>query len=79
MYCTIPTHLAYGMLVYIISSIFYLLKTRTIGTPFYDSLTERQKIIKKNSANVRRNVFYQGIILGILITYFIRPFKSCIN
>ena len=79
MYCTISIHLAYGMLIYIISSIFYLLKTRSIGTPFYDSLSDRQKIIKKNSANVRRNVFYQGIILGILITYLIRPFKSCIN
>ena len=41
--CSMSVTLAYGMLIYILASIFYLLRTRTIGTPFYDSLTDEQK------------------------------------
>lgn len=41
--CTMSVTLAHGMLIYILASVFYLLRTRTIGTPFNDSLTEEQK------------------------------------
>ena len=75
--CTMSVTLAYGMLIYILASVFYLLRTRTIGTPFYDSLTEEQKKIKRESANVRRNVFYLGLILSSDIIYIIPPFTKC--
>ncbi len=75
--CTMSVTLAYGMLIYILASVFYLLRTRTIGTPFYDSLTEEQKKIKRESANVRRNVFYLGLILSSAIIYIIPPFTKC--
>jgi|TARA_B100000925_G_C21921571_1_gene436108 predicted membrane channel-forming protein YqfA (hemolysin III family) len=69
--------LAHGMLIYILASVFYLLRTRTIGTPFNDSLTEEQKKIKRESANVRRNVFYLGLILSSALVYFVPPFTKC--
>jgi predicted membrane channel-forming protein YqfA (hemolysin III family) len=75
--CSMSVTLAYGMLIYILASIFYLLRTRTIGTPFYDSLTDEQKKIKRDSANVRRNVFYLGLILSAGLVYMIPPFTKC--
>ena len=75
--CKMSVTLAYGMLIYILASVFYLLRTRTIGTPFNDSLTEEQKKIKRESANVRRNVFYLGLILSSVIIYIIPPFTKC--
>ncbi len=75
--CTMSITLAHGMLIYILASVFYLLRTRTIGTPFNDSLTEEQKKIKRESANVRRNVFYLGLILSSALVYFVPPFTKC--
>lgn len=75
--CTMSVTLAHGMLIYILASVFYLLRTRTIGTPFNDSLTEEQKKIKRDSANVRRNVFYLGLILSSAVIYFVPPFTKC--
>ena len=75
--CTMSITLAHGMLIYILASVFYLLRTRTIGTPFNDSLTEEQKKIKRESANVRRKVFYLGLILSSALVYFVPPFTKC--
>jgi len=71
-------YLAYGMAIYCIASIYYLVRTRSVGTPFKDSLTPKQIKIKKESANVRRNVFYQGIAGSAIILFFFQPFKKCI-
>ena len=49
-------YLAYGMAIYCLASIYYLVRTRSVGTPFKDSLTPKQIKIKKASANVRRNI-----------------------
>jgi hypothetical protein len=79
--CIVPTYLAYMMSIYVSASIYYLLKTRTIGTPFRDSLTEEQLVIKAVVSEVRGRIFLNGVILsGILLLYF-RPFAgcSCIN
>ena len=38
MNCKISIYLAYGMAIYLFASIFYLLFTMNIGTPFNDSL-----------------------------------------
>ncbi len=71
-------YLAYGMAIYCIASIYYLVRTRSVGTPFKDSLTPKQIKIKKASANVRRNIFYQGIAGSAIILFFFQPFKKCI-
>jgi hypothetical protein len=77
MNCKISIYLAYGMAIYIFASIFYLLYTMNIGTPFNDSLTIEQKIIKKKSASIRGKVFLSGIIIGIIGCVILRPFKKC--
>ena len=57
MNCKISVYLAYGMAVYCLACIYYLVMTRNIGTPFRDSLNENQLKIKMESAAIRRNIF----------------------
>ncbi len=76
-YCNMPKILADFLLVYLFSNIFYLLKTRNIGTPFNDSLNDVQKKIKQASASLRRKIFYQGMMLGFILVIILKPFKSC--
>ncbi len=76
--CQISIYLAYGMASYIIASIYYIVSTMWIGTPFKDSLTEEQKKIKKESADKRRSIFFQGIFISIIILKIFNPFKKCI-
>ena len=75
--CTMSVYLAYGMAAYVVASIYYLITTRFIGTPFRDSLTAKQLAIKKKSAGVRRNIFYQGIIGSIVGLAIFKPFHKC--
>ena len=46
-YCKVSVILAYAMSIYTIASIYYLIRTRSIGTPFKDSLTTEQKKNKR--------------------------------
>jgi hypothetical protein len=71
-------YLAYAMAVYCAASLYYIIRTRSVGTPFRDSLTPKQIKIKKESANVRRNIFYQGIVGSSVLLFFFQPFKKCI-
>jgi len=71
-------YLAYAMAIYCASTMYYLVRTRYIGTPFKDSLTPKQIKIKRESANVRRNIFYQGIAGAAAALFFFQPFKKCI-
>ena len=71
-------YLAYAMAVYCAASLYYIIRTRSVGTPFRDSLTPKQIKIKKESANVRRNIFYQGIVESAVLLFFFQPFKKCI-
>lgn len=75
--CQISVYLAYGMAVYCIASVFYLISTRSIGTPFRDSLSEKQIKIKNESANIRRGIFYTGIAIGVILLLVTRPFSKC--
>ena len=77
MNCKISIYLAYGMAIYIFASIFYLLYTMNIGTPFNDSLTDEQRLIKKQSTSLRGKVFYSGIFLGFIMSFIFRPFTMC--
>ena len=77
MNCKISVYLAYAMAIYTLASIFYMIRTRTVGTPFRNSLTKKQLLIKKESARVRRNIFYQGIALSTIAMLILRPFNKC--
>tara|TARA_B100001093_G_scaffold505309_1_gene562455 strand:+ start:3372 stop:3605 length:234 start_codon:yes stop_codon:yes gene_type:complete len=77
MYCKVSIFLAYSMTIYTISSFYYYLRTRTVGTPFKNSLTQEQIEIKKKSAQVRRNIFYQGVVLGAVLLLLFQPFQKC--
>jgi len=75
--CLISKYLAYGMLAYTFASIFYLLLTRNIGTPFRDSLTSKQLEIKKAASKLRGYIFCKGLIISIILIYFFKPFETC--
>ena len=78
--CKISIHLAYFAALYIGASLFYLFRTKMfedIGTPFYDSLTQEQRLIKKQSANTRKTVFYQGVFGTALLLFVTKPFQTC--
>lgn len=79
--CIVPSYLAYMMAIYTFASIYYLVKTRTIGTPFRDSLTEEQLVIKAIVSEVRGRIFLNGVIIGGILLLYFRPFAgcSCIN
>jgi len=71
-------YMAYAMTIYTIASVYYLIRIRSVGSPFKDSLTPKQLKIKKDSSNIRRNIFYQGIVGSIIVLYFYHPFTQCI-
>ena len=77
MNCVISVYLAYGMAVYCLACIYYLIMTRNVGTPFNDSLTQKQKKIKKESAKVRRAAFLQGLAASALLMGLTQPFSKC--
>ena len=76
--CRISVFLAYGMALYCMASLYYFIRTRSVGTPFKDSLSPKQLEIKKKSVAVRKNIFYQGIIGSIVLLYFFKPFSTCL-
>lgn len=75
--CKISIYLAYGMAIYLFASIFYLIFTRSIGTPFNDSLNEKQRMIKKKSSKLRGIIFVQGLFLGLVLSLIFKPFNKC--
>lgn len=75
--CKMSIYLAYSMLIYVFASLFYLVLTRNLGTPFKDSLTKEQNIIKNKSASKRRRIFYMGLAVGLILIVVIQPFQKC--
>ena len=75
--CKISIYLAYAMAIYSFASIYYLILTRNIGTPFNDSLNDKQRIIKSKSSKIRGSIFCYGIGIGLILSFIFRPFKSC--
>ena len=75
--CIISKFLAYGMFIYTLASLYYLIFTRNIGTPFNDSLSDEQKYIKKKAVSQRKKIFLQGCGIAFVIIIIFRPFKSC--
>jgi len=77
--CHLNIIFSYLMIIYTISSIYYLIMTKykNIGTPFNDSLSPEQKLIKQEAVKVRKNIFIQGIIVGMIYCFICRPFLNC--
>lgn len=76
-YCKIPTVLAMLAAIYIIASGYYMVMTRNIGTPFRDSLDEKQLEIKAAAVRKRSGIFYTGVTIAIFVVLACDPFKSC--
>lgn len=75
--CQMSPYLAYSMLIYIFASAYYIIQTRNIGTPFNDTLSDEQRLVKEQSASIRRKIFYNGIIIGTGLIVIFRPFAKC--
>lgn len=75
--CTVPVVLAYIMGAYILGSAGYLLFTARMGTPFRDSLTSDQYVLKKQSARRRGAVFGLAFAVSLVFLIYWGPFKKC--
>ena len=78
-YCKFPIIFADILIIYLVSSILYLILTANIGTPFKNSLTADQLRIKNESSRIRSRLFY-GSVVGVAIVIFtIKPFNKCLK
>ncbi len=77
--CSMSVLLANICLVYTLACLYYIFFTRNLGTPFKKSLYDFQKKIKEESANKRRNIFIQGIVIAAIILAFTQPFRECLQ
>ena len=77
MKCQMSKYLAYSMAVYTLASMYYMIRTRNIGTPFNDSLTDQQRQIKQESASLRKSIFVEGGLAAAVLIVLFQPFKSC--
>ena len=77
MNCRVSTCLAYAMAVYTMSSLYYLIRSKSVGTPFKDSLTIEQTLIKRKSGEIRRQIFTEGVLLSCIMFSVTRPFRNC--
>ena len=79
--CKVSSLFAYLSLIYISGSIYYMIITRSFGTPFNNALQHYPELvqIKKDAVNKRKKVFYTGIIISTIVLLIIRPFGKCWN
>ena len=75
--CEISVILAYAMSIYCLASGYYLIFSRFAGTPFKDSLSYEQISIQKRSAEKRKKIFLQGVVLSCIFLCVLRPFSKC--
>jgi len=75
--CTVPVVLAYLMGAYILASAGYLLFTSRMGTPFRDSLTHDQRVLKNQSAGRRGAVFGLSFAVALVFLIYWGPFRKC--
>ncbi len=65
---------AYLMGTYILASIYYLVASACIGTPFNESLTPEQQEIKRHATRKRTRIFVTGVVLGGAVLAIFQPF-----
>ena len=77
--CKISIILAYLASTYIISSIIYLIITRSFGTPFKNALNKYPELkkIKMDAVRKRKIAFYSGVCISVILLCIFTPFKNC--
>jgi len=76
-YCSPGTLLFARIAVgYTIACFLYLLFTRNIGTPFADSLTDDQQVIKRSSSIARASVFLTSVIMSTALVCVWKPLRT---
>ena len=63
-------------IVYLIACVSYVLLTRSLGTPFLDSLSCEQLRVKGESSKKRARMFALGIVIGVVVVLCGSPFTS---
>ena len=58
--------LALATVLRFLAAVFYLLRTRGIGTPFSDSLTEEQRAVRGESERVRGRIYASSLLYATL-------------
>lgn len=75
--CDVVTlSLARLALVYLIASLIYIVLTCSYGRPFYDSLTEGQRKIKRDAVKKRGCAFAIGLVVGVIVVVLWRPLQA---
>ena len=77
--CNIYSIFAYLAFIYILTSFIYLIITNSYGTPFKDAVAKIPELqaIKDKAVSKRKNAFYIGIIISIIISILFKPFGIC--
>ena len=72
--CQVYIPFAVLALIYIIGSGYYVIRTRSIGTPFNDALKKYPElvVIKQQSAKQRYRIFYEGLIVAVIILLLLK-------
>ena len=73
--------LAYAAVVYILTTVIYLIASRKLGTPFMDAVKQDPELVKiKNESKKKRNkIFLIGLGVSIGAMILLRPFKNYCN
>ena len=66
--------MAYYGIINIFCTLYYLLTTINVDTPFKDSLTNEQVKLLKISTIKRSKIYLEGLILVGVILFVIKPF-----
>ena len=69
------TLLASAALVYALASAAYLVLTRSMGTPFHDSLLPSQLAILAEAKAKRRHAFEMALMVAVVAVAAWRPFE----
>ena len=77
--CQVSTGLAYAAAIYISASVFYIVITRSYGTPFSDAVKKYPRLvtIKRLSAEKRKWAFVYGVVFSSILMCMLKPFGDC--
>ena len=77
--CKIHPVLAYLALIYIITSVYYLIVTQKTRNSICGCVKKISRTTKnkKKSANDRGNAFYTGLLISCVIVFILQPFGDC--
>tara|TARA_B100000212_G_C27174068_1_gene447372 strand:+ start:279 stop:521 length:243 start_codon:yes stop_codon:yes gene_type:complete len=76
--CVFTVLFAYLATAYLGASVYYMIATRNLGTPFRNSLTPSQLEIKKVAVEKRSRAFYIGLAISVVLLIITKPFHKCL-